>query len=221
MNAPPSVWVGLTVPQALPPLQVTIQSTPSFEVSLFTTAVIAELWFTGRYLGGGVANETLIAVDVDVISIVHCAVTEVFAVEVAVIVTLPSLGTEAGAVKIVAVPLVVCVGLKEPHAPAGIQFTVQSTPALEESPVTFAVIEVVSATPSEDGGVGEIATLTELEEHPARLKVSKTANTSNHGPFPAFRRPSCCKPRRPLPCCGEPPGPHLREDANEFPFPGR
>jgi len=177
MKTPPSVCAGFTTPQALPLAQVTVQSIPSFDVSLCTTAVIAELWFTGRYAGGAVANETVRAVDVEVMSIVDCAMAEVFAVEVAVIVTLPSLGTVPGAVKIVAVPLEVWVGLNDPHAPVGVQLTVQSTPALEESPVTFAVIEVVSLTPSDEGGVGEIATPTELEEHAARTRVSTNTTT--------------------------------------------
>ena len=66
-------------------------------------------------------------------------------------------------------------GLNEPHAPVGVQFAVQSTPAFEESPVTFAVTDVVSLTPRDEGGVGDIATLVELEEQPA----SPRANTSN------------------------------------------
>ena len=98
----------------------------------------------------------------------------VFAVEVAVIVAVPSLGTEAGAVKVVAEPLLVWVGLKDPQAPVGVQFTVQSTPALEESPETVAVTEVVSPTPSDEGGVGEMATLTELEAHPISPNVSRS-----------------------------------------------
>jgi hypothetical protein len=77
---------------------VTVQSMPSFDVSLLTTAVMAALWFTGTYFGGAVAKLTLTAVEVDVMLMVHCAMAEVLAVEVAVIVTLPLLGTLAGAV---------------------------------------------------------------------------------------------------------------------------
>jgi hypothetical protein len=77
----------------------------------------------------------------------------------------------------VAVPLLVWVGLKEPHAPVGVQFAVQSTPLLEESPVTLAVTDVVSLTPSEEGGVGDMARLMELEEQPASPRTS----TSNPG----------------------------------------
>ena len=60
-----------------------------------------------------------------------------------------------------------CVGLKDPQTPVVEQVTVQSTPAFDESPVTLAVMEVVSLTPREDGGVGEMLTLTLLEEHPS------------------------------------------------------
>src|SRR6516225_4689395 len=42
-NAPPSVWAGFTAPQELPLAQVRVQSMPSFDVSLLTTAVMAAL----------------------------------------------------------------------------------------------------------------------------------------------------------------------------------
>jgi hypothetical protein len=69
---------------------------------------------------------------------VTMAVWLVSVVEVATIVTVLPVGTAAGAVKVVALPLAVCAGAKEPQFPGLPQVTVQSTPAFAESLVTVA-----------------------------------------------------------------------------------
>ncbi len=71
--------------------------------------------------------------------------------EVATIVTVFPVGTEPGAVKVVAVPLPVAVGLNVPHDELP-HVTVQFTPALLLSLLTAAVILVVALTASEVGG---------------------------------------------------------------------
>jgi hypothetical protein len=64
--------------------------------------------------------------------------------DVAVMVTVLLAGTEAGAVKVVVAPLAVCVGEKEPQAPALPQVTVQSTPAFAASLLTVATKGVLA-----------------------------------------------------------------------------
>lgn len=98
----------------------------------------------------------------------------------------------------------------------GVQFTVQSTPAFEESLVTFAVIEVVSFTPREVGGVGEIATPTELlEEHATSINVTASVKIDKHQwtlEPPRFSG-SEAPPRSSTPL--EPLSSHPRKDAND------
>jgi hypothetical protein len=53
-------------------------------------------------------------------------------------VTVLLVGTEVGAVKVVAAPLVVCAGENDPQAPALAHVTVQSTPPLAASLLTVA-----------------------------------------------------------------------------------
>jgi hypothetical protein len=78
--------------------------------------------------------------------------------DVAVTVTVLGLGIVVGAVYVVAVPLAVDVGLKEPHDPPPPQLTVQVTPPFLVSLVTTAVRLVVAPTASDVGGVGVSAT---------------------------------------------------------------
>jgi hypothetical protein len=68
-------------------------------------------------------------------------------VEAAVMVTLTA---AAGAVYVVEAALAVCVGLKLPHVPTGVQL--QSTPALAVSLATVAATEAVAFTAKEVGG---------------------------------------------------------------------
>jgi len=71
-------------------------------------------------------------------------------------VTLPPVGTAAGAVYVVAVPLGVEVGLKTPHAFAGVQL--QFTPRAAESFWTMAATLAVPPVTSDAGGMVESAT---------------------------------------------------------------
>ena len=73
--------------------------------------------------------------------------------DVAVMVTVFPLGTAAGAVYVVAVPLAVCVAAIEPQEDPP-QVTVQVTPALAESLATTAVILVTALTVSGLAGGG-------------------------------------------------------------------
>ena len=66
-------------------------------------------------------------------------------------VTIPPLGTAAGAVKVVAEPLAVWAGLKEPQLELP-QVTVQSTPAADESLLTVAANIAVVPVCKEAGG---------------------------------------------------------------------
>lgn len=75
--------------------------------------------------------------------------------EVATMVTLPPVGVAAGAVYVVAVPLGVEVGLKAPHAFAGVQL--QFTPPGGESFCTVAATLVVPPVKSHAGGIVESA----------------------------------------------------------------
>jgi hypothetical protein len=79
------------------------------------------------------------------------------ATEVAVIVTAPLLpGTEFGAVYVVATPLAVCVGLKEPQEPAGAQL--QFTPSPSGSFCTAAVTDALLLISMYAGGAWVMVT---------------------------------------------------------------
>lgn len=78
--------------------------------------------------------------------------------EVAMIVTLPPVGTVAGAVYVVMLPLGVEVGLKAPQAAAGVQ--VQFTPPAAESFWTVAATLAVPPVPRIAGGIVESVTET-------------------------------------------------------------
>jgi hypothetical protein len=149
---PLAVWVGLNDPQAPALPQVTVQSTPAFVWSFETTAVIGLAELVCIDVGGGGLKTTVIAGRV----MVMLAETNfvLSAVEVAWTVTVPPVGTVAGAVYVVATPLAVCVGLNDPQAPALPHVTVQSTPAFVESFETTAVMGLVALTWMDVGGVG-------------------------------------------------------------------
>ncbi len=89
-----------------------------------------------------------------VIAILAEAVLVLSDVEVAVTVTEPPVGTEGGAVYVVALPLAVCAGLNDPQAPALPHVTVQSTPALDGSFATTAVSGLLELTSTDEGGAG-------------------------------------------------------------------
>ena len=76
--------------------------------------------------------------------------------EVAMMVTLPPVGTAAGSVYVVMLPLGVEVGLKAPHAAAGVQL--QFTPRAAESFWIVAATLVVPPLPSHAGGMVESVT---------------------------------------------------------------
>ena len=79
--------------------------------------------------------------------------------EVAMTVTLPPVGTVAGAVYVVMLPLGVTVGLKAPQAAAGVQL--QVTPPAAESFCTVAATLAVPPVPSVAGGIVESVTETD------------------------------------------------------------
>ena len=139
--APLAVCVLENPPQAPAVPQVTLQSAPWASESLVTTAVTeAVLNPTAvlRVAGGGGAPKVIARAPALMITFPEAERVELVA-EAAVMVTVVPEGTEMGAVKVVAVPLAVCVGLNEPQL-AEAQVTVQLTPALEPSPVTTAAI---------------------------------------------------------------------------------
>ena len=78
--------------------------------------------------------------------------------EVAMMVTLPPVGTVAGAVYVVILPLDVEAGLKAPQAVAGVQL--QLTPRAAESFWTVAATLAVPPVPSDAGGMVESVTET-------------------------------------------------------------
>jgi len=169
------VCVRLNVPQSLL-LQVTVQSTPAAAVSFRANAVSAVLEAAVMLLGGITGKYTCIPLVAEVTVNVAVTVTEAVLAEVAVMVMVPPGGAAGGAVKTVAAPLAVWVGVKNPHAPARPHVTVQFTPPLLLSLLTVAVIPAVSFTPSVSGGVWLklILRLEELEQEisPAAMKTA-------------------------------------------------
>ena len=131
---PLAVCVGLKLPHE--PAGVQLQSTPPFVLSLATFAVIEAVPFTFNEAGAPL-SVTLTPEDEPIV-IVAVAACAGAAVGAALIVTVPAV---VGAVYVVDAPLAVCVGLKLPHAPAGVQL--QSTPAFVLSFETVALSETV------------------------------------------------------------------------------
>jgi hypothetical protein len=144
---PLAVGVGLTLPQAPAPwlAQVTVQVTPALAESLLTVAVKGVVAPVTTLMVGGVTL-TLIDPLAGVTVMVALAETVGSVTEVAVTVTVPPLGTAAGAVYVVAVPLAVWVGATLPQAPVVVQETLQVTPPFAESLPTEAVSVVVAFT---------------------------------------------------------------------------
>jgi hypothetical protein len=129
--------------------QVTAQSTPAFEESLDTVALIVAWAPVPREAGGACVKA--MATAAPVIITVAVRVSVVFAVAVAVMVTALPDGITAGAVNVVAEPLAVCMGFKEPQVELP-QATVQSTPLFPLSFVTVVLIVAWALVCSEDGG---------------------------------------------------------------------
>ncbi|HLJ15620.1 MAG TPA: hypothetical protein VKV15_14060 [Bryobacteraceae bacterium] len=123
------------------------------------------------------------------------AVVEWLVVEAAVIVTLPA---EAGAVKVVAAPLAVCAGLKDPQDPAGAQL--QSTPAFAVSLETVADMLAVALAARVVGGAWVKAMVTppvewgedEPEPHPdsPSATIEKIATTHRSSRYDACTFPT-------------------------------
>lgn len=90
------------------------------------------------------------------ISTMALALLDESVTEVAMMVTLPPVGTVAGAVYVVMLPLGVEVGLKAPQAAAGVQL--QFTPPAAESFCTVAATLAVPPVPSVAGGIVESVT---------------------------------------------------------------
>ena len=172
---------------------VQVQSTPALAVSLLTVAFSVVLPPMITVVGAGVVKAIVTVEEAAEMETMPTAVVAWLVVEAAVIVTLPPVGAEAGAVKVVAAPLAVCAGLKVPQVPAGAQL--QSTPALAVSFETVAAIVAVAfaarvvggawlkamVTPPEDGGEYEL----DPEPHPeipaARIeRISTTHDSSRY-----------------------------------------
>ena len=157
--APLGVDGGLNDPHGEPP-HVTVQFTPAFALSLATFAVIFVVVPPTIDVGGGAARVTEIACATAVI-VIGCEEADfvLSVTEVAVMVTVFPVGTDAGAVKTVAAPLAVCAGLNDPHAVLP-HVTVHRTPAFALSFVTFAVMLVVPLAARVEGGCA--ANVTEI-----------------------------------------------------------
>jgi hypothetical protein len=94
---PLAVWAGLNVPHAPALPQVTVQSTPLFVPSLVTVAETLVMPPTARLTGGSIEKPTLIGKTVTMVTMALLD-TVGSAVEVAIIITVFSLGMLAGGV---------------------------------------------------------------------------------------------------------------------------
>ena len=153
--APLAVEVGLKLPHCEFP-HVTDQVTPAFALSLLTLAVNKAVVPTVMEVGG-VFSVTEMGVFAGEIAIVADADLVESDAEVAVIVTLVWLATDAGAEYLVAVPLAVLVAERLPHAERE-QLTDHLTPALALSLLTSAVRLVDAPASIDDGGAGLMLT---------------------------------------------------------------
>jgi hypothetical protein len=165
MAAPLAVWAGLpglNVPQPFAPFeQLTVQSTPRFKGSLDTIATMLAVALVTNVLGGAPAP-TANAMEREAVGVTVRFVVTVWvgsATEVAVIVTLRLDVTMAGAVYVAGAPLAVCCVII-PQPEDG-QISVQLTPKLFGSPVTFAVTCV--ELPAAKGEAGNPVNVTETE----------------------------------------------------------
>jgi hypothetical protein len=148
---PLAVDEGLKLPHCELP-QVTDQVTPAFAPSLLTLAVSKAVIPTVIELGG-LLSVTEIGVFAGEIVIAAVADFVESVTEVAVIVTLDWLVTEAGAEYLVAAPLAVDVVERVPHVEL-VQETDHFIPALALSLLTTAVRLVDEPASSDDGGAG-------------------------------------------------------------------
>jgi hypothetical protein len=146
-----AVVVGLNVPHAEVP-QVTLHVTPAFLLSPATTAVSGKVLLIVSAAGGVAANETLTPAGAAIV-IVAVAVAVPSVTELATMFTVPPVGTFAGAVYVVAVPLAVVAGVKVPHEELP-QVTDHVTPPLLLSLLTTAVSDAVAPAVIEVGGAG-------------------------------------------------------------------
>jgi len=155
--APPlAVCAPLNEPHAELP-QVTVHRTPAFAGSFATFAVMFVVALGPSDVGGCAANVTVTGWPVIVIAAEADFVLSV--TEVAVIVTVFPVGVVAGAVYVVAAPLAVEVEVNVPQA-ALPHVTVHFTPAFALSFATLAVMLVVPAGASVDGGCAAKVTAT-------------------------------------------------------------
>lgn len=161
--APLAVVAGLKLPQGADDpveLQVTVHFTPAFAASFITFAVIDAVVEISSEDGGADAKLTDMTCCGGMIVIVCEADFVASVTEVAVTVTVLLVGTAAGAVYVVVLPLAVVEGLKLPQA-ALPQLTVHRTPAFAESLFTLAascaVAEVCSDVTVCDTNTTEIA----------------------------------------------------------------
>ena len=171
--------VASTVP-GVELLLLTDQVTPAFALSLATVAVKAALVVAAREAGGLLSVTVIGALGIEIVMVAEAVFVE-SVTEVAVIATVAGLGTEAGAVNFVAVPLAVEAVEKLPHCELP-QVTVHLTPASALSLLTMAVRLVVALVTVEDGGcvlnVTEIAGGLGLEPEPALQPVISTKSTT-------------------------------------------
>jgi hypothetical protein len=177
--APLAVVVELNVPQAPAALlpQATVQSTPALLESPVTVAVSVVDAPSPRDEGG--VKLTVMTGEAVIFAVAVALVVPSFA-EVAVIVTVPPAGTVEGAVYVVVRPLTVCVELKLPQLPTGLQL--QFTPAfctsLATTAVRVSVPDVVTLNAEGDTvtiiGRIEIVALADLVESATEVAVIVT-----------------------------------------------
>ena len=141
--------VGSKLPHCALP-QVTDQVTPAFALSFATVAVKAALVVAAREAGGLLSVTVIGALGIEIVMVAEAVFVE-SVTEVAVIATVAGLGTEAGAVNFVAVPLAVEAVEKLPHCELP-QVTVHLTPAFALSLLTTAVRLMVEPVSVDDGG---------------------------------------------------------------------
>lgn len=130
------------------------QLTPPWAGSFATVAVMETVCPCGM-VGGEVGEVMVTEIGGGVTVTVIEAVLLVSPTEVAVTVTARFAETEAGAAKVVGVPLAVLAGLTEPHADTA-QLTAQVTPWLAGSMATVAVMETVWPCWMVGGEAGEV-----------------------------------------------------------------
>src|SRR5271165_6918046 len=168
--APLAVATGLNEPQD--PMGVQLQFTGVVAGSLTVVATIDAVVAITSAPGGEVVR--VIAITGGVIDTVWLFDFVVSVTDVAVIVTLPPVGTVAGAVYTVVVPLAVLDRLNNPHEPPGMQL--QVTPAFAESFVITAQMLAVPDRGRLAGGTAPKSTeIGKVTAPAANLVLSETA----------------------------------------------